>query len=413
MSAISSRRQFLTRAASAATVFVTGSRAAADNPHYAPFDQLMAGFIEEHKVPGAALAVSHNREVVYSKGFGIADFDKKRHVEADSLFRIASISKPITAVAVLQLVDAGKVHLDEPVMNFIRLKPHIEPGKSPDPRWYKVTLRHCLQHTGGWDRDRSGDPIVIPNKIASALGTRVPVPPEDVVRYMMGQSLDFDPGLRFAYSNLGYLLLGRLIETATNRRYEEVVRQDVLAPLGIRNMQLGRAMPERRAKGEVCYYDSKLGTGICLYPPRAGERVPFPDGAANFEGYEAHGAWIASAVDLVKFASAFDSPSLCPILSRSTIQSMWQRPHGLPGHDAKGRPLDSYYGLGWSVRPQGPHRFTTWHSGYISGASTLLVRRHDGINWAVLFNSARSASGKVLASLIDSLRHRAAIEVFT
>ena len=217
----------------------------------------MTSFIEEHKVSGAALAVSHNREIVYSKGFGLADLGKNRHVEADSLFRIASISKPITAVAVLQLVDSGKIHLDEPVLNFVHLKPHVEPRKSPDPLWHKVTVRHCLQHTGGWDRDKSGDPIVIPDKIASALGTRVPVPPEDIVRYMMGQPLDFDPGLRFAYSNLGYLLLGRLIETATNRRYEELGRQSVLAPLGIRSMQLGRAMPERRPKGEVCYYDSK------------------------------------------------------------------------------------------------------------------------------------------------------------
>jgi CubicO group peptidase (beta-lactamase class C family) len=408
-----SRRRFLTHCAASSAAIFSGSEAcSADNPQYAPFDKLMTSFIEENKVPGAALAVSQNREMVYSKGFGLAHVEKKLPVEADSLFRIASISKPITAVAVLQLVDAGRLKLDEPVLDFIRLKPHVEKGSSPDPRWHKITVRHCLQHTGGWDRDKSGDPIVIPGRIAAVLGQKPPVSPEDVVRYMMGRPLDFDPGLRFAYSNLGYLLLGRVIETVTKRKYEDSVRKDVLAPLGITHMQLGRALPEHRARGEVSYYDSKKATGICLYPPRVGERVPFPDGAANFEGYGAHGAWIASAVDLVNFASAFDTPSLCPILSRAAIQTMWQRPHGRAGSDEKDQPLDSYYGCGWSVRPYGRRGQNTWHGGYISGTSTLLVRRLDGLNWAVLFNTERNPAGKVLANLIDPLLHQAADEVF-
>src|SRR5262249_18430170 len=149
--------------------------------------------------------------------------------------------------------DARRVKLDDPVLDYVLLKAHVEKDAKPDPRWHKITVRHCLQHTGGWDRDKSGDPIVIPEKIARSLGTRVPVSPESIVRYMMGQPLDFDPGLRYAYSNLGYLLLGRVIETVTQRKYEEYVRKEVLAPLGIRRMQLGRALPQHRAKGEVSY----------------------------------------------------------------------------------------------------------------------------------------------------------------
>ena len=95
-------------------------------------------------------------------------------------------------------------------------------------------------------------------------------------------------------------------------------------------------MIENRAKGEVSYYDSKKAIGRCLYPPRLGERVPVPDGVANVEGYEAHGGWIASAIDLVKFASAFELPAKCPILSKSAIETMWQRPHGSPGYDEEG-----------------------------------------------------------------------------
>src|SRR5262249_28321792 len=122
MTSLVSRRRFLTGSAA----LFAATRAAASDSHYVPFDKLMEGFIEEHTVPGAALAVSHNREIVYSKGFGLADTEKKSHVEADSLFRIASISKPITAAAVLQLVDARRVKLDDPVLDYVLLKAHVE-----------------------------------------------------------------------------------------------------------------------------------------------------------------------------------------------------------------------------------------------------------------------------------------------
>ena len=396
------RRQFLLQSAVASA---TVSRAD-DRTRFAPFDKLMASFLAEHEVPGGSLAVSRNGSLVYTRGFGLANVDKKLPVEADSLFRIASISKPITAAAVLQLVDANKVKLDEPVLNYIRLKPHLATGTKVDPRWYLITVRHCLQHTGGWDRDKSGDPIGMTRQIAAALGTKPAAEPEDVVRFAMGRPLDFDPGTRFAYSNLGYLLLGRVIETATGRGYEESVKKEVLAPLGITRMQLGRALPEHRARGEVNYYDSRNSTGECLYLPRIGDRVPFPDGATNIEGYEAHGGWIASAPDLVKFACAFDVPALCPILSRAAIQTMWERPSGGFAWDAK-----VWYGCGWSVRPQGEKWANTWHSGLISGTSTLLVRRSDGWNWAVLFNTERNPAGKFPSNLIDPLLHNAVNEV--
>jgi N-acyl-D-amino-acid deacylase len=383
-------------------------------PGLAPFDKMMTGFLTEHKVPGGALAVTRHGRLVYSRGFGHADTEKQLPVQPDALFRIASVSKPLTAVAVLRLVDAGKLRLDDPVLKHVRLKPHLEAGTEPDPRWGKVTVRHCLQHTGGWDRDRKGgfDPIGIPHRIAAALGTKPPVPPEDVVRYMMGRPLDFDPGTRFAYSNLGYLLLGRVVESASGEGYEDYVRQEVLAPLGITRPRLGRAMPEDRFKDEVRYYDASRGTGRCLYPPRAGERVPFPDGAANFEAYEAHGGWVASAADLVRFAAAFDNPKRCKVLSEAAIKTMWARPTGRAGFGANGEPRKAYYGCGWSVRPVGSGgAANTWHNGLISGTSALLVRRFDDLNWAVLFNTDRGSNGKVLSDLIDPLVHRAADDV--
>jgi N-acyl-D-amino-acid deacylase len=173
-------------------------------------------------------------------------------------------------------------------------------------------------------------------------------------------------------------------------------------------MRLGRALVEHRATGEVKYYDSKRRTGPALYPPKLGLPVPLPDGAENFEGFEAHGGWIASAPDLVRFASAFDRPQRCPILSARAIETMWERPLGLAGHGANGKPRPAFYACGWNVRPASKAGRNTWHTGIIAGTSSLLVRRFDGLNWAVLFNTEAGPKGRAPADIIDQQLHAAA-----
>jgi N-acyl-D-amino-acid deacylase len=378
------------------------------NSHLEPLDKLMTSFVEEQKVPGASFAVARQGKLVFARGFGYADVEKKEPVRPDSLFRIASVSKPITAVAVMRLIEKGKLGLDDKVTDRMHLEPFLADGAKLDPRWKQITIRHCLQHRGGWDRNKSFDPIGRAWDIAKALKIQPPVRPVHVVRWMMGRPLDFDPGERMAYSNLGYLVLGRIIEAATGRKYEEFVHKEILTPLGIKAMKLGRALIENRDKDEVHYYDAKKRMGPALYPPRLGQRVPAPYGADNFEAYEAHGGWIASAVDLVKFASAFDNPERCPILGRKQIREMWDRPAGLAGNDRDGKPKATYYGCGWSVCPVGsPGRSNNWHTGYIGGSEALLVRRWDGLNWAVLFNTNGAGPGKSLASSIDAKIHEA------
>lgn len=384
------------------------------DPNLAPFDKLLTDFITEHKLPGAGVAVTRNGKLVYARGFGYADLDKKLPVQPDSLFRLASISKPITSVAVMMLVDQKKLKLDDLVLKYVKLKAAIPAGGEFDKRWEKITVRQCLQHTGGWDRTKKGgfDPIGIPKRISEALKLDGPPTPDDIVRYMLGQPLDFDPGAKMAYSNLGYLVLGRVLESITGAKYEAWVKKNVLAPVKATGMALGMGVPEKRAKGEVQYYDANKRMGVCLYPPRVGQRVPLPDGAANIEGYEAHGGWISSAVDLVRFASAFDYERKSPLLSANAIQQMWARPEGEAGFDADKKPKPTYYGCGWNVRPVGDTgKVTAWHMGLISGTSTLLVRRSDGLNWAVLFNTDANADGKRPASLIDGPMHDAADSV--
>jgi len=391
--------------ASVGTLPVTG----AANPGLEPFDRLMTSFVEQNKVPGAALAVTRASRLVYARGFGCADVEKHEPVQPDALFRIASVSKPITAVAVMQLVERQKLKLDDQVVDIMKLSPLVARREKPDARWNQITVRHCLQHTGGWDRGRSFDPIGRPWQIAKAFGISPPITPVHIVRYMMGRPLDFDPGERYAYSNLGYLVLGRILETATGEGYEAHVKKQVLGPLGITKARLGRALFENRTEGEVRYYDAKKRMGRCLYPPRLGQQVPLQYGAENLEGFEAHGGWIASAVELARFAAAFDDPQGSRLLGAKAIAEMWARPAGAAGTEPNGEPKPAFYGCGWSVRPIGPKgRFNTWHTGFIAGTESLLVRRWDGLNWAVLFNTHHSPDGKSLAGLIDPRLHEAA-----
>jgi len=380
------------------------------SPDLAPFDDLMTEFVRKHQLPGAALAITRNSKLVYARGFGYADVEAKRSVAPDSLFRLASISKPLTAVAVMQQVEKSKLGLDDRVFDILPADQWL-PEKF-DPRLRSITVRHLLQHTGGWDREKSFDPIVRVHDIARLLKKPLPVSPADVIRYTLTLPLDFDPGSRYAYYNVDYLLLGRLIEHASGIPYEEYVKQHVLRPVGIQRMQLGRAWVGELAQGEVRYYDSKRREHEAVNGPKIGVKVPIVYGGENLQAYEAHGGWIGSAIDLVRFASAFDNPESSVLLKPESIKAMWSRPVGAAGYAENGQPRDMYYGCGWSVRSVGENgKANTWHTGLIGGTSSILVRRHDGLNWAVLFNTDATSKGERPSSLIDPLVHQAADQV--
>jgi N-acyl-D-amino-acid deacylase len=390
----------------AASIPATGEPPAA----LAPFDELMTTFVAEHGVPGAALAVVKDGKLMLARGYGYAERDDKVPVEPTSLFRIASVSKPITAAAVLKLVEEGKLALDAKAFGLLRLEPFLEPGATVDPRLAAVTILQLLNHTAGFDRGASFDPMFRSTQIAEKLGVPAPAGTEAIIRYMMGRRLDFDPGARYVYSNFGYCVLGRTIEEVTRQSYETYVKEQILKPFGIETMRIGKSLREERAPGEVVYYDDRDDRRGPAVVGAIGHPVPRPYGTWYHESLDAHGGWIASVIDLARFAAAFSERPPRRILRPETLKIMIARPPGRPGHEEDGAPAETYYACGWSVRPTGDDRATLWHAGSLPATESLLVLRHDGLAWAVLFN-AHGRRGKGFVDLIDPLLHRAAARV--
>jgi len=368
-------------------------------------DHSIKKFLKEHHTPGAAVAVSYRGRLVYARGFGYTDLEQKQSVEPDSLFRIASISKPITAVAIMKLVEQKKLNLDTKVFDILKEYQNQVAQNTIDPRLKEITIQQLLHHTGGWDRTASFDPMFRSVYFAKQLGKTPPAEAEDIIRMMMSQPLDFNPGERFAYSNFGYCLLGRVIETITGQSYESYVQETVFMPLKIKNIQLGKTLLKDREKNEVKYYSPLVGSSV--FSEKSLQRVSHPYGVWYLEAMDSHGGWIASAPDLVRFATAFNLLDQCPILKAPIISKMFERPAGLAGFDLNGNPKDSYYACGWMVRPiDTVGNASHWHTGGLEGSSTLLVRRFDRINWAILFNTRHSKNQKQLSTLIDAPMHQ-------
>lgn len=372
----------------------------------AGLDVAIVKLIAKHDLPGISIAISDNGRLIHSRGYGYANRESEEAVSPVSRFRIASISKPITAVAVLQLVEMGKLRLDDRVFEILDAPEPIENAPFADPRLADVTIKQLLQHRGGWDRDKSFDPMFRSVKWAEMCRCGPPAMPNDIIRAMHSQSLDFDPGSRYAYSNYGYCLLGRVIEKVSGQGYQDFVDVHIKRPLGITSMQLGKTRRDDRQVDEVCYYHPD--DAISVFASDLGEKVASPYGAWCLEAMDAHGGWIATAEDLIRFidaipfavASTKSRPNSISILSRDSARLILARPVG-HAEDA-----DSFYGLGWTIRPDQDQSFTVWHTGSLPGTATELTRRSDGRCFALLINSRHGNGGKNPLNEVTGAIHR-------
>ncbi len=371
-------------------------------PELADFDALMTGTIPKWNLPGAQLAIAYEGRLVYNRGFGYASVEDNEAVEPDHLFRIASTTKPVTAVAILKLVDAGELTLDTPVFPLIALE--APPNALRDPRLDTITVEHLLVHSGGWNSAAGYDPQYQPWTLMASqvLGAEVPAEAGTLVRYMLGKPLDFDPGTLSAYSNFGFNVLGRVIEHVSGQDYDQFVIDEVLTPAGITSMAIGGTTLAERMEGEVRYYSPpELPVRESVYP---GEGfVPVGYGSYYVRSLDAHGGWIASAQDLLRFTLAVDGARGEALLSPESVTALetTQRP---PSAASGAGNVEGGFGLGWnSVPVDGGYEWS--HAGALEGSNcSWLVRKPDGTTAAFVFNSLPVDFGAFFGEMIPAIQ---------
>ena len=335
-------------------------------------DSHVSSFINRWRIRGVSLAITKDERLVYAKGFGTANNETGEEVKPGHLFRIASVSKLITAVAIMKLYEENRLDLDERVfgMNGIINDSIFEAYR--DKRIESITIRHLLNHTAGWS-GYSGDPMFNSLSIARKMDVKAPVSFDHVLQFALSRRLSSKPGSRYSYSNLGYAILGEIIERKSGMPYQDYVVMNLLKPLDIHDMHIGKSYYHEKYPNEVRYHSS-AGKMTTYSMDGSGERVPIYYGGNNIELLGPAGGWVASAPELIKFLTAIDGFSEQPdILSSETIALM-------SDSDLAGKGL-----FGW----RGSDNYGTWwRTGYLTGSSALMVRQKDGINWVVMMNTS-------------------------
>jgi N-acyl-D-amino-acid deacylase len=351
-----------------------------DVPGVAPFDQGITEFMRKWNVPGAAIAVAKDGKLLLARGYGYADFESRQAAQPDSMFRIGSASKVLTALAILRLRDQGQLDLDQP---FLSILTDYQLGPNADTRLQSVTLRDLLRHSGGWDREIIGDFLFSLNEISSVLGVPKPVSTADVIRYSLTRPLQFAPGTRFAYSNVGYIILGRVIERVSGQSYESYVREQVLAPLDVHAPSIAASHLAQRGPFEVKYYAYYASPeGQSEFPGEG--RVPQPY-QFDMQRLDAAGGWVVSPVDLTRIIAALDSQLEPGFLSADSLTQLFAPPPYSAG-TAVGLsyPASTWYGFAMSI---GPTNRTYGHGGALPGTAASVFHDASGYSMAVLMNT--------------------------
>jgi CubicO group peptidase (beta-lactamase class C family) len=316
--------------------------------------ELARAFMQKYAVPALSIAIGYGGTIVYQDAFGDADRENGVAVTPENLFRIASVSKTLTSVAIFSLVEAGRIKLSDRAFGQGAIT-GSDYGTPPfNPGIEDITIEHLLTHTaGGWPNNDGRDPMFRDPQMSQH---------ELIAFTLRTRPLDHPPGQNYAYSNFGYCVLGRVIEKITRRPYADHVQAALLERCGIADMTIaGNTLAQRRPH-EVKYYGH-------------GHDNPY---GMNVARMDSHGGWIARPADLVQFFMHVDGFAAPPnILQAQTIQIMTTASAANP-----------HYAKGWAVNAAD----NWWHNGDLPGTTTLAVRTHSGFCWAAFTNTRRIGS---------------------
>jgi serine beta-lactamase-like protein LACTB, mitochondrial len=295
-------------------------------------------------IPGLSLTVAVDGKVVYSEGFGFADLEERAPAWPTTKFRIGSISKPLTAVGLMELVQAGKVDLDAPVQKYV---PSFPEKGSP------ITVRMVAGHLAGI-RHYKDDEFLMQKHYDNVL---------DALKIFENDPLVSAPGTEFHYSSYGFNLLSAVIESASGEKFLDYMQRHVFDAYGLVHTtpdQNSRIVEERSR----FYEKEKDGTL---------ENAPYVDNSYKWAG----GGFLSTSEDLVRFGTAMLQPG---ILKQAALQEMFT-----PQRTKSGKLTE--YGIGWSVRKSNSGKLVYEHSGgSVGGTSQLIVYPETHVVVALVTN---------------------------
>lgn len=287
-------------------------------PELIPMDEHILRFMSSWSIRGAQLAVMRNDSLLYAKGYGWADEEAGRKMEVNSMMRIASASKLITAAAIMKLIEMGKLSLDTKVFGATGvLNDTIYTNAIADHRVDSLTIDHLLLHKGGFS-GRLGDPMFTTKDIVAAHNLSAPPTPAELVRIVLGRRMACAPGGWRKYSNFGYMLLSLVIEKASGKSYWEFVNDELFSPAGTASFAPATNYYADRHPLEVHYYGPD-GEPVEEYTG-SGRMVDRVYGGNDIHGLMGAGGWITSAPALARFVAAIDgAPEVKDVLTPESI----------------------------------------------------------------------------------------------
>lgn len=298
----------------------------------AAVDSYIQSEMEKRHIPGLALLVVREGQIVKSQGYGFSNLELQVTVKPETIFQSGSMGKQFTATAIMMLVEEGKISLDDPLTRFFPDGP---------PAWKNVKIRHLLSHTGGFtDYPKDFD-------------FRRDYTEDQLLKIVEGIALAYPPGSGWAYANLGYLTLGIVIHRVTGQFYGDFLHDRIFQPLGMNTRIISEAdiIPNRAAGYRLVQGQLKNQEWVS---PTLNTTA---DGALYF-----------NILDLAKWDAALNTEKL---LKRSSLDLMWT-PVTLNG----GQPNSGHYGFGWFIKDAHGHRVIE-HEGEWQGFNTNISRYVD------------------------------------
>ncbi len=340
------------------TVPLIAKEAPAALPPKEAAEAFLAATVEEQKIPGLSAIVVLDRKLWWKKGFGMADLEAREPATPGTIYRLASVSKPIAATAAVKLAEEGVLDLEKSVHDYL---PDYPATGRP------LTTKHLLGHLGGIRHYRGME--------ISRIGRHENL--ESALAIFSGDPLVSEPGGKYHYSTYGYTLAGRVMEVASGEEITECIQRLVGRPAGMTTLQAD-GFPRKQAHLARGYRLAVAGLHLPAEPGETGYKIP-------------GGGLRGSVEDLANFAIALMDGKL---VSEKSLEVMWT-----PQRTSDGKATG--YGIGWQIARHGSKR-TILHGGAQQGVSTCLYLRPDeGMAVAVLCNLEKADATGIARRLAD------------